>query len=286
MPKFKLPSFVYAILGFFGCVSEFLARFSARYLNYATLGAFFLAALIAMFSGLIAKGMVSPHVLEKDAVTIEGVETAGGGGAAAPSGPQPILGLLAAADAEKGKSIAKACAACHSYDKGGPNGVGPNLYNTVGNHKEHAAGFAYSGALAKAGGPNWTYAELNHFLFKPKAYAPDTKMTFVGLKKPEDRAAVIAFLRTLSDSPAPLPSDAEIAAEQAELAPPPVEAAAAGDAAPATEGAKSGDAPKPDEAATKQGTPPAAPDTKSGSATAAPGTEAAPATPGSAPTTH
>jgi cytochrome c len=239
MSKFKTPYLVKAALTslsrFFGCVSACMASFSAKYLNYATMGAFFLAALIAMFSGMIAKGLVPDHHLAKDAVTIEGVEVTAGG-AAAPSGPQPILGLLATADVEKGKGIAKACAACHTFDKGGPNGVGPNLYNTVNNKKDHAAGYAYSGALLKAGGPTWTYAELNHFLFKPKAYAPDTKMTFVGLKKPEDRAAVIAFLRTLADSPAALPGEAEIAAEQAELAPP---APAEGEAAHRSAGNRS-----------------------------------------------
>jgi len=193
--------------------------------------AILVAGIIAMLGGFVAKQLVSPHKLEKDAYAIEAMETAGSGGAAAPAGPQPILALMAAADAAKGEKIAKACAACHTFTKGGPNGVGPNLYGVVGGPKDHAAGFAYSGALLEVGGKSWTYAELNKFLYKPKAYAKNTKMSFAGLKKPEDRAALIAWLRTQADSPKALPSDGEIKAEEAELAPPAAEAAPAADAA-------------------------------------------------------
>ncbi len=191
--------------------------------------AILVAGIIAMLGGFVAKQLVHPHKLEKDAYTIEAMETAGPGGAAAPAGPQPILALMATADAAKGEKIAKACAACHTFQKGGPNGVGPNLYGVVGGPKDHAAGFAYSGALLEVGGKTWTYAELNKFLYKPKAYAKNTKMSYAGLKKPEDRAALLAWLRTQADSPKGLPSDGEIAAENAELAPP--AAAAPADAA-------------------------------------------------------
>lgn len=204
--------------------------------------AILVAGIIAMLGGFVAKQLVSPHKLEKDAYAIEAMESAGAGGVAAPFGPQPILSLLAAADAAKGEKIAKTCAACHTFTKGGANGVGPNLYGVVGGPKDHAAGFAYSGALMEVGGKTWTYAELNKFLYKPKAYAKNTKMSYAGLKKPEDRAALIAWLRTQADSPKGLPSDGEIKAEEAELAPPaavaPVDAAAvpadAKEAAPAS----------------------------------------------------
>ena len=193
--------------------------------------AILVAGIIAMLGGFVAKQLVHPKKLAEPAYNIEVVEAATPGGKAA--GPDPILALIATADAAKGEKIAKACAACHTFTKGGPMGVGPNLYGIVGGPKDHMAGFAYSGALLEVGGSTWTYSELNKFLWKPKAYAPATKMSYAGLKKPEDRAALIAFLRTQADSPKALPSDGEIAAENAELAPPPAADAApvAGDAA-------------------------------------------------------
>lgn len=186
-----------------------------------------IAGIVAMLGGFVAKQLVSPHKPEQHAFNIEASEEAPAGGAAkGPAGPEPVLALLVAADIAKGEKIAKACAACHTFNKGGPNGVGPNLYNVVGGPKDHIAGYAYSGALLETGGTVWTYAELNKFMYKPKAYAKGTKMSYAGLKKPEDRAALIAWLRTQSDSPKALPSEGDIAAEQAELAPP----AAAADA--------------------------------------------------------
>lgn len=206
--------------------------------------AILVAGIIAGLGGFVAKALVHPHKLAPDhfAYNVEEAEPAGAAGAAAAAMPEPILAMLASADAAKGEKLAKACAACHTFNQGGPNGVGPNLYNTVGGPKDHVAGFAYSGALLEHGGPTWTYAELNKFLWKPKAYAPGTKMSFVGLKKPEDRAAVIAYLRTLSGSPKALPGAGEIAAEEAELAPPaaetPTDAAEAPADAKAAEPAK------------------------------------------------
>lgn len=206
------------------------------------LAAVLVAGIIAMFGGFISKQLIHPHKLAENAYNIEVVEAAGPGGAKPM--PQPILAMLASADAAKGEKIAKACAACHTFNKGGPAGVGPNLYGVVGGPKDHMPGFAYSGALLEVGGTTWSYAELNKFLWKPKAYAKDTKMSYAGLKKPEDRAALIAWLRTQADAPKALPSAGEISAEEAELAPP--EAAAPADgAAPAAEAdAAKADAPK------------------------------------------
>lgn len=210
--------------------------------------ALLVAGIIAMLSGFVANKLVSPEELAEDAVAIEAADAGGGAGAAKVAMPEPILALIATADIERGKSVSKACAACHSFEKGGPNGVGPGLYGVVGAKKDAHAGYAYSGKLEATGGDVWTLNELNHFLWKPKAYAPGTKMNFVGIKKPEDRAALIAWLRTVSDSPVPLPSEADIAAEQAELAPPAAtpEAAPAGaqDAAPVT-GSEAAPADKP-----------------------------------------
>lgn len=193
--------------------------------------ALLVAGIIAMLGGFVSKQLVHGNKLEKDAYTIEAMEGSAGGGAAGPSGPEPILALLAAADVAKGEKVAKACASCHTFTKGAPSGIGPNLWGVVGGPKDHMPGYAYSGALLKNGGTAWTYEEMNKFLWKPKAYAPDTKMSFVGVKKAEDRAALIAWLRTQADSPKALPSDAEIAKEQADLAPPAAAEPTATDAA-------------------------------------------------------
>lgn len=175
--------------------------------------ALLIAGIIAMLCGFIAKQIVHPEKLSKNAVTIEVVEAVDAGGAAAPTGPDPILGLLAGADIARGQQIAKSCAACHSFDKAGKDGVGPHLWGVVGRVKDSVAGFPYSGELEKVGDKSWTYAELNHFLYKPKAYVPGTKMNYIGVKKTEDRAALIAYLRSLNDSPVALPSADAIAAE-------------------------------------------------------------------------
>jgi cytochrome c len=124
--------------------------------------------------------------------------------AAAPGAVEDIKPLLAQADPAGGEKVFGKCKSCHNAEKGGANQVGPNLWNVVGSPKAHHEGFAYSAALSGKGG-EWTYEDLNTFLSSPKSYAPGTKMSFAGLSKPADRAAVIAWLRTRSDSPPPLP---------------------------------------------------------------------------------
>ncbi len=113
-----------------------------------------------------------------------------------------VAGSLA--DAGDGKKVFKKCKACPTADKGGAHKVGPNQWDEVGRAKAGAQGFGYSGALAGLGGA-WSFADLDAFLAKPKAFAPGTKMTFNGIRKARDRAAVIQYLRSLSDSPKPLP---------------------------------------------------------------------------------
>lgn len=179
--------------------------------------ALLVAGITAGMSSFVARKIIHPHDLKEDAVPIEGVEVVAGA-ASKPKGPEPILHLVAAADVARGQKLSKACAACHSFDKGGPNRVGPNLWNVMGEAKASKAGFAYSDALKEMSGA-WGYPEMNKFLYKPKVYVPGTKMNYIGLKKPEDRAAMIAWMRTLHDSPLVFPSEAEIAAEKAELAP-------------------------------------------------------------------
>ncbi|MBX2834197.1 MAG: c-type cytochrome [Micavibrio sp.] len=179
--------------------------------------AILVAGVTAWGGAFIAKELVHPHALSEDAVHIEGGAIEGAG-VSGPVGPEPILALIAEADAEKGAKLSKACAACHSFDQGGPQKVGPNLYGLVGHKQGSVAGFDYSPAIAGLGG-TWTYAELNKFMYKPKDYAPGTKMNYNGVKKPEQRAALIKWLGEQGGS-LPMPTEAEIAAEQAELAPP------------------------------------------------------------------
>jgi cytochrome c len=196
--------------------------------------AILVAGIVASLSGFISRETLEPAELEKAAVPIAGDASAGSGGAAAaPQMPEPILAMIASADATKGETISRACAACHNFDKGGPNQTGPNLWGVVGRPKGSHEGFSYSDDMKKKGG-NWTYEDLNHFLWKPKSFVAGTKMTFIGLSKGEDRAALIAWLRTKSDSPHALPTAAEIAQEKSDLTPKAAEAPAGDKAAAAT----------------------------------------------------
>lgn len=163
--------------------------------------------------------------------------------------PRPIAVLLASANAETGAGGFKAagCVACHSVNEGGKAGVGPNLWGVVGAKQAAHEGYVYSAALTGKGG-NWTFDNLNTWLIKPAAYAPGTKMTYAGLPDDKKRADIIAYLRTLSTSPVPLPpvpADAAptpVAANAPAAAPAPVTAnapaaAASADAAPAVDAA-------------------------------------------------
>ena len=133
--------------------------------------------------------------------------------ASAPIKIVPILAMIANADIEACKKLSKKCAACHSFNAGGPNKVGPNLWNVLNREMGQVDGYKYSKALMAFGG-KWDYSSLNQFLLKPKEYMKGTKMNYAGLKKEKDRANILLWLRSLADTPANLPSDEEIQKEK------------------------------------------------------------------------
>lgn len=122
--------------------------------------------------------------------------------------------LMASADADAGKKVARKCISCHSFDEGGRNAVGPNLYGVVGSQKARLTNFNYSGAMQAAGG-DWSFESLNEYLRKPSKYIKGTRMAFAGIRKDVDRANLLAYMRSLSGSPAALPVPAPAPVEEA-----------------------------------------------------------------------
>jgi cytochrome c len=178
-------------------------------MHFSFLEKFGLAVLITAWivygANFVGDTLVSvrPHA---SAMAVASKEAAPATGAPAEAAaPVDILPLIASADPAAGEKVFGKCKACHNAEKGGPNAVGPNLWNIVGAQHAHIEGFAYSPVMAGMKDKKWTFEDLDAFLASPKGYAPGTKMTFAGLNKPEDRAAVIAWLRTKADSPVPLP---------------------------------------------------------------------------------
>ena len=168
-------------------------------------GAVLTAGMVAMVAGFIARGLVHPVPLTENVYKVAGMPAAGAKDAKGPAAvPEPIALLLASAKPEEGEKKAKACAACHTFDKAGRNGIGPNLWDIVGKKKGGTAGFTYSKGMAEKGG-EWSYEDLNVFLANPKGFVAGTKMTFAGLAKTQDRADLVAYLRARADSPKPLP---------------------------------------------------------------------------------
>jgi cytochrome c2 len=169
------------------------------------LAAILTAGIFASGAGVVSRMIYHPTTPEEPAYVIEvaaGGEEDGGG---EEGGEEVSLAaLLAGADAASGESGAKKCGACHTFEEGGPNEIGPNLHGVLGRAIGSVAGFAYSDAMAGHGG-NWDYDALNAFLADPKGFVPGTKMAFAGIKGDQDRADVILYLHSLSPDAPPLP---------------------------------------------------------------------------------
>lgn len=185
--------------------------------SYVNMG---VGALLGTVFVLMSVSIASEGIFHSEAPEQEGFaiaaetssEPAGGGEAAAAE--TPIATLLASADPAAGEAVFKKCASCHTADKGGANKVGPNLFGVVERPVASHEGFSYSAAMkdfAQGGSVTWTYENLSHFLAAPKKFISGTAMGFAGIKKEDERANLIAYLRSLADTPVALPEAAPAA---------------------------------------------------------------------------
>ncbi len=169
------------------------------------LGAVLASCLVLLSINLVANSLFAPVQPAKPGFEIAvKQQPASGAPTAKAAAVAPIATRLASADVNRGKAETKICMACHTLTKGGPNKIGPNLWGVVDRPRASEPGFDYSAAMKSKGG-KWTFDELDKFLTHPQGYIPGTKMTFGGFQNPEQRANLIAYLRTLSDNPVPLP---------------------------------------------------------------------------------
>lgn len=188
-------------------------KFNLNMVLAALLGTVF----VLMTVSFISEAIFDPHHPEKEGFVIEVAETTGG----APAEVQetPIAVLLASASADAGERVFKRCQACHDVTEGGPNKVGPNLWDVVDRPIASHEGFSYSAAMqefSEGGSKHWTYENLDAFIKAPKKDIPGTAMGFAGLAADKDRADLIAYLSTLSNNPVPFPEPpAEGASDEA-----------------------------------------------------------------------
>ena len=180
------------------------------------LAAILTAGIIASGSGVISRIVYRPHVPQERAYPIEVAVTEDGAEDARAEPTVSLAALLADASVEEGQAVVKKCAACHTFEEGGANKIGPALWGVVGRDIASVEGFAYSDALVSQEGA-WDYEKLSHFLADPKGWVPGTKMAFAGLKKDQDLADAIVYLRSISRDAPPLPEpEAEPAAAAGE----------------------------------------------------------------------
>jgi len=185
--------------------------------RFNTIAGWTLFAGIVALGGSIVSGMYfHSEAPEKPGYEVADADPAGGGAGGAEA--VDIATLLPTADATKGAEVFKKCAACHTINQGGANGIGPNLWGTMGEEIGHGkAGFAFSDALAKVGG-TWDFQKMDAWLTSPRKFAPGTKMTFAGLSKPEDRANLLVYMNA-QGSNLPLPAATAAPAEGDAAAP-------------------------------------------------------------------
>jgi cytochrome c len=164
------------------------------------------AGIIFFLAGFIGDNIVSETRPKQVAIKIDMPEEQKGG-APAPAALPPVAVLLAKADPGRGEEATKkvGCIACHTFNEGGKNGIGPNLYGILGEPIGKGKDYSFSTALSGKGG-NWTYQALNEWLSKPSGFVPGTKMTFAGVKDDQQRADIIDYLHTLTKNPEPLPT--------------------------------------------------------------------------------
>jgi cytochrome c len=157
------------------------------------------ALIIAMVSGILANQLVRPKELEKPVFVVQGAEQTAAAPAEQPAAAklEPIGPLLAKADPKRGEQVAKVCQTCHTFNKGEPNKIGPNLWDVTEEQIASVPGYQFSAALEKDKNEKWDPEKLNQWLANPQSFAKGTKMTFAGFPKAQDRADVIAYLNTL-----------------------------------------------------------------------------------------
>jgi cytochrome c len=158
------------------------------------------AMIVAMVSGILASQLVHPKRLEHAVYLPPGAEAGATANTAAPAqaaGPEPIAPFMAKADPARGQQVAKVCLQCHTFAKGEPNKIGPNLWDVMEENIATVPGYQFSPALLADKDKKWDPDELNIWLFKPQDFAHGTKMAFPGLLKAQDRADVIAYLQSL-----------------------------------------------------------------------------------------
>ena len=171
------------------------------------IGAVLMTALIVIGINKLSDVIFHVEKPEKSAYKIEGVELASSSDVNTEVKEVfqlDIKEILAMGNLAHGEKVFKKCSACHLVAKGGKNKIGPALYGIVGKASAVSEGYSYSKAL-KAHGKNWSFEELNAYLLKPQAHIKGTKMAFAGLRKDKDRASVILYLNSQSDSPLPKP---------------------------------------------------------------------------------